>query len=142
MRFFPKDDHRGGVFLATLGGLAFLWAILAIAVIQKPEEVREFLKIYFFTNLDIAVLIIIMWKLFFSQRTKTIWKVDLVFWFVFKLVCWIFLAITLKRLTNANGKVLLFGVGFAGVGPIIAGLLTQLLEVRLNSQRTDQPNRD
>jgi Ca2+/Na+ antiporter len=128
---------RGGLFLGILFGLALVWGLLGCVILGSPSEsaaTMDFLKVYLFSTLDLSVLIVLMWKLFFSRRSSALWKVDLFFWFVFKLVCWGFLAITLKRLTNASGAVLLFGVGFVGVGPVVAGVLTQVIGARQNQQ--------
>jgi hypothetical protein len=124
------DNRRGGLFLYSLGTFSLLWGIIAFYLIYRSsgrEGALAFSRVYFFTCLDLIALIVLFWKLFFSQAAKTAKKIDLFLWFSFKLVCLAFLAITLKRLNNAPFAAILLGVGFIGVGPIVAGVVCKAI---------------
>ena len=124
------DNRRGGLFLYSLGGFGLLWAVVgAMACFRLfgREGLETFGQVFLFTSLDLIALIVLFWKLFFSRAAKGVKKIDLFLWFSFKLVCLAFLAITLKRLTNAPFAATLLGVAFIGVGPLVAGIFSKLL---------------
>lgn len=124
------ENSRGAIFLWTLGGLALLWGGVGSWWTYGHwgwAGVSAFGQAHFFTSLDLIALIVLFWKIFFSRAAKTAKKVDLFLWFSFKLVCLVFLAITLKRLNNAPFVAVLLGIGFIGVGPIAAGILCKVI---------------
>ena len=120
------DNKRGALFLRTLVILGLFWGVVGflwVSLYFDREAAFGFIRVFFFTCLDLFAMVMIFWKLFFSGLSGIAKKVDLSLWFVFKLVCLVFLAITLKRLTNAPFAAILLGVGFIGVGPIAAGII-------------------
>ncbi|MBS1959299.1 MAG: hypothetical protein JST80_07510 [Bdellovibrionales bacterium] len=126
----PADKRRGSVFLASLAGMAVVWSVISYVLLQQqygPEAGHAFFQIFFIACLDLLSIIMIVWKLIFSQKVKGWKSLDILLWFVFKLVCLAFLAITLKRLTNAPLAAILLGVGFMGAGPIIAKVFSKLV---------------
>jgi hypothetical protein len=124
----PHKTERGALFIKSLiisGVFWFVSSWILLKVSQTTGVTSAFYKSFLISTLDLVVLITLMWKVIFSQRSGLARKIDLLFWFVFKLVCWWFLAITLKRLTNATGLELFLGVGFVGFGPVVAGWWAQ-----------------
>lgn len=122
------DSRRSAPFLWILVGLGLLWGAICVYWIHQRwgwVGTSAFLQVYFFSNLDLVALIVLFWKVFFSRAAKPAKKIDLFLWFSFKLVCLAFLAITLKRLNNAPFAAILLGVGFIGVGPILAGVFSR-----------------
>lgn len=126
----PTDKRRGAIFISSLAGFAILWSVISYVLLDKQygsEAADAFAKIFFIACLDLLAIVMIVWKLIFSQKVKTWKNLDILLWFVFKLVCLAFLAITLKRLMNAPLAAILLGVGFMGVGPIVAELFCKVI---------------
>ncbi len=74
-------------FVRNLNLVALLWLGIGwLATYQNPEAMSAFFQVYFFTALDLVVLILLFWTLFFAQITQRAKIVRSLFFFTFKLV--------------------------------------------------------
>ena len=113
------------IIIAALG-----WVAMGVVCFHSSiEDLWTFLEAFLFGFLDLVFLILIFWKLFFApsetaaaNRSRAGQMLLFVF---FKLVCLGFLAIILKRLRNASLTAVILGVGFIGIGPLIAGVIAR-----------------
>ena len=124
------QNSRFGVFLVIA---AVLWLALGcVLYLSRPADLIGFIQIFIFTFLDLVFLILIFKTVFFVPPTHGGRKMQILLFVFFKLVCLGFLAITLKRLRNAPISVILMGVEFIWIGPLIAGLLTRWRSRRMS----------
>ena len=123
----PNQSRR---FIQWLMVAAIGWMAIGIAVYYSNiEDLWTFSEAFVFSFLDLVFLILIFWKLFFVKAetigAKRARVVQIMLFIFFKLVCLGFLAIVLKRLRNASFPAIILGVGFIGIGPLVAGLITR-----------------
>ena len=120
----PEQSKK---FLGGLGLSAVFWFWLAALLTHSdPQDFSEFCQIYLFTCLDLIFLLLLFWTIFFSSITQSIKNVQISLFLTFKLVCLVFLAITLKRLRNASPLAIGMGIGFIGLGPLLAAVWMKL----------------
>ena len=116
--------NQSKLFFKILAFLALIWgAAGAWFTRTNATDFSAYFQIYLLSLLDLSLLILIAWLLFYVKMTKSIKTIQIFILFTFKLVCLFFLAITLKRLRNASGVSLILGAGFVGIGPLISSLL-------------------
>jgi hypothetical protein len=121
------NPEQSRLFLRNLSWTAMLWLLLGMAfTFSDPVALSAFFQVYFFTALDLVLLILLFWKLFFVPKGQRGRSIQLLIIFTFKLVCLGLLAITLKRLRNTPAHALALGVLFIWVGPMLAGLASQI----------------
>jgi len=120
----PQESKK---FIRILMAVSLVWLLLGIIIqSQNSHQIIEFIQIFLFTFLDLIFLLLLFWELFFTSPSANVRranKVRIMLFGFFKLVCLLFLAITLKRLRNASALTLLMGIGFIWMGPLISGVL-------------------
>jgi len=120
----PRESKK---FVHILLKVAFVWFVICgFALLRTPDQIIVFTQIFLFSFLDLIFLLLLFWTLFFTPpelRMQRGNKIRIMVFSFFKLVCLLFLAITLKRLRNASALTLVLGVGFIWFGPLISGVL-------------------
>ncbi len=115
-------------FIRCLGIVSILWLGFGLVVTHSdPEAMSAFLRVYFYTCLDLLFLLLLFWKLFFTPSAQRGRSLQLLFFLTFKLVCLGLLAITLKRLRNAPMTGIITGIIFIWIGPLLAGITSRIL---------------
>ncbi len=119
------ESYFGKRFIYLLFWVGSFWLGLGVVYhLLNGLEITPFVEVFTFSALDLIFLILIFWKLFFTPPTQRNKKIQFLIFILFKLVCLGFLAIVLKRLRNAPTPSIILGVAFIGIGPIIAGTIS------------------
>lgn len=129
-----RQSIESGKFVRILFAVSFIWFAAGLYLNSKDSsQIIAFIQIFLFSFLDLIFLLLLFWELFFEKNpknTQRVNKIKVLFYAFFKLVCLVFLAITLKRLRNAPFAVHLMGISIVWVGPLISGIVMKSISKR------------
>ena len=97
---------------------------------DNTEDRHAFLMVNLTTLLDLFAFVVLFWVIFFKDLKQGLNRIIFMLLLTFKLVCLGVLAIVLKRLENNSALAAGAGIGIMGVGPILAGVLTQIIGIK------------
>ena len=123
--------HESKKFVIILSAVSLAWLIIGITVqFSSREQMSAFIQIFLFSFLNLIFLTLLFWNLFFTAphlKTQSINKIRIMTLGFFKLVFLAFLAITLKRLSNASSTTQLMGLSIIWIGPLISGVILKMV---------------